>query len=327
MHTRLDPQTVEHIKKVHELQAQHQNDTDNSVDALRRLAKQRYLTTGFSANTPVLKEEARNIDGPNGQIPIRIYWPREQIADEKLPIFIYIHGGGWVLGDMDDYEKPIKSVAAQADCIAVNVDYRLAPENPFPAGLDDCYAVLEWIVENAKELGGDPQRIAVGGDSAGGNLTAALTLKSRDNNGPRIAAQILIYPSVALGKESDYPSIDLYGSGNEFLLSKADVDFVSGLYLGGSKEKLADPLVSPITAESHEHLPAALIITAEFDVLCDEGKHYAEKLQESGILTEYHCFPGVIHGFFSDDIDKSVDSHKCVANYLRQQLHLHPHQE
>ena len=321
MHSRLDPQTITHIKKVHELQAQSQNNTDDIIDAIRREAKQRYLLTGYSVNTPVLKEEARSIDGPNGSVPIRIYWPREQKTNEKLPIFIYIHGGGWVLADMDDYEKPIKSVATKADCIAINVDYRLAPEHPFPAGLDDCYTVLEWVSENADKLGGDPKRIAVGGDSAGGNLTAAMTLRSRDNKGPEIAAQVLLYPSVALGKESDYPSMELYGCNNDFLLSKENVNIVSELYLGGAKDKLSDPLVSPITAESHEDLPAALIITAEFDVLRDEGKHYAEKLEKSGTPVEYCCFQGVVHGFFADDIDKSTDSHKHVADYLKKRLH------
>jgi acetyl esterase/lipase len=273
-----------------------------------------------AAETPVAKREERAIPGPNGEIPIRIYWP--DAAAGALPILLLYHGGGWTLGDMDTHENVCRYYCANAGVIVINVDYRLAPEHKFPAGVDDCYAALEWTAEHATDIGGDASRIAVTGDSAGGNLSAVMCQLAKARGGPRIAFQALTYPSIDLSEEANkkYASRKEFGGG-EYFLGRKDFVWLIGLYLEDAA-LVRDACVSPILAEDLSGLPPALVITAGFDPLHDEGKAYADRLAAAGVPVEYKCFETTIHGFmsFSGAIDAGKEGLALVANRVKAAL-------
>ncbi len=232
----------------------------------------------------------RSIPGPGGDIGLRIYRPDTTEASGTL---VYYHGGGMVIGDLDTHDHACRELCAGARCIVVSVDYRLAPENPFPAAVDDSFAALEWVANNISEVGGDTSRIAVGGDSAGGTLAAAVALRARDAGGPKLAFQLLIYPWLDMTMAS--ASIDENAEG--YVLTRDHLVWFRDHYLGdlGSSN---DPMASPIFASSHADLPPALVITAEFDPLRDEGRTYADKLSSSGVEVKLSNYDGMIHVFF-----------------------------
>ncbi len=241
---------------------------------------------------PIGAVEDRPIPGPGGDIPVRIYTPVNAGAG-ALPVLVYFHGGGWVVGDLDSHDAVCRSLANASGCKLVSVDYRLVPEHPWPASPDDCFAAAEWVVANAAALGADVNRLAVGGDSAGGNLAAAVTLRARAAHGPRIAFQLLIYPAV--DATMSLPSNVSNGSG--YFLEKASMEWFYGHYLqGGADTK--NPDVSPLFADDFSGLPPAYGVTAEYDPLRDEGHAYADKLQAAGAAVEYINYPTMIHGFF-----------------------------
>lgn len=239
---------------------------------------------------PVARVENRKIPGPAGEIPVRIYTPE---GTGPFPVLVYIHGGGWVICDLDSHDAACRSLTNQAGCVTVSVDYRLAPEHKFPAAVDDSYAAVVWTAEHAKELNGDPSRIAVGGDSAGGNLAAAVALMARDKGTPKICFQLLIYPAVdgSLNTES-------MRSFTEFFLTPDLVSYFWAHYVRTNEDR-DNPLASPTKAASLKGLPPALIITAEFDPLRDEGEAYAEKLKAAGVPVAMKRYDGMIHGFFT----------------------------
>ncbi|NOX25301.1 MAG: alpha/beta hydrolase [Deltaproteobacteria bacterium] len=245
----------------------------------------------------ILTSEDRKIPGPNGPVPIRIYSPRANTSNQPVPLLVFYHGGGFVLGDIDTHESITRYLCEKAQAVVISVDYRLAPENPFPAGAEDCYAALVWATQAAGELGADPARIAVAGDSAGGNLAAAVCLMSRDRKGPAIALQLLIYPGVDMALEISYPSYEKYGGG-EYFLSLEDMKWFGGLYFSKT-EDAKDMRASPLLHPDLSNLPPALIVTAGHDPLCDQGRRYADRLDGAGVLTEYQCFTGTIHGFLN----------------------------
>lgn len=240
--------------------------------------------------------EDRTISGPNGGVPVRLYFPPRK-QGKLLPILLYFHGGGFALGNIETHDGLCRYLAVNAGVIVVSVDYRLTPEHPFPAGLNDCYAVLERVASDLDGLGADSAKIYVCGDSAGGNLAAAVSIKARDEEGPEIALQILLYPVVDMDPKTDFPSREAFGGGDYFL-SKGDMVWLSGMYVD-DVAKFLDPLVSPLHAKSHADLPQALIVTAGFDPLVDDGRAYADKLLEAGVTTTYKCFETTIHGFLS----------------------------
>ncbi|HEV3226597.1 MAG TPA: alpha/beta hydrolase [Acidimicrobiales bacterium] len=208
------------------------------------------------------------------------------------PILVWIHGGGWVIGDLETADRTCRKLAIGTDAIVISLDYRLAPEHPFPAGPDDCVAALAWIIDHAAEIGGDRSRIALGGDSAGGNLSAITALHARDNGIP-LRFQLLVYPATDLTLSS--ASIDENGEG--YLLTKESMVWFTGHYLtGGTDPK--DPRVSPLYTDDLTGVAPALVITAEFDPLRDEGEAYAERLKDAGVPVTLRRFDGQIHGFY-----------------------------
>jgi acetyl esterase/lipase len=254
---------------------------------------------------------SREIPGPLSQIPIRIYTPW---GKGPFPLLIYFHGGGWVFGNLDVHDPVCRALTNAAGCITVAVDYRLAPEDKFPAAPEDCYAATRWVAENASSFNGDPTRIAVGGDSAGGNLAAVVTLMARDRGGPKLAYQLLIYPITNFS--FDTPSYHENAEG--YSLTKDDMVWFWEHYLPSEKEG-NHPYASPLQAQDLSNLPPAMVITSEYDPLRDEGEMYAGRLQESGNQVTVKRYHGMIHGFFSMGgvIDQGKQAIEDVATALR----------
>ena len=234
----------------------------------------------------------RTIPGPAGEIPIRVYSP-----DGEGPhgVLVYYHGGGWVIGDLDTHDHACRALCHGAGCVVVSVDYRLAPEHRFPAAVDDSWAAFLWVAENAAEIDADPERIAVGGDSAGGNLAAVVSILARDAGGPTPIYQLLVYPGVDM--KMGHPSVEENGEG--LVLTKDHMHWFRAHYLGdGLDELVNDPRVSPLAAASHENLPPAHVVTAEYDPLRDEGEAYAKALEGSGVPVTVKRWDGMVHVFF-----------------------------
>ena len=223
-----------------------------------------------------------------GGPPVRIYRPSPV---DGLGVVLLIHGGGWTVGNLDTHDNLARETAVQTGAVVVSVDYRLAPEHPFPAAVDDCWAALTWLVEHAAEFGGDPRRIAVAGDSAGGNLAAVMTQKARDAGGPTIRFQLLWYPATVL--DPALPSMSVNAEAP--ILSAADMDLFQRCYLGDTPA--VDPSVVPGRATDLTGLPPAHVAVAELDPLHDDGARYAELLQANGIAAELADHDGLTHGF------------------------------
>ncbi|MDE0885708.1 MAG: alpha/beta hydrolase [Myxococcota bacterium] len=229
----------------------------------------------------------RSIPGPGGEISLRIYSPE----GEGLPILLYFHGGGWVAGSVEAVENIGRGIADRAGFIVINVDYRLAPEHKFPAGLEDCYAALLWAAEHGQELGGDPSHLVVAGDSAGGNFATVCCLLADERGGPRITRQVLIYPGVDL---SGRCAEEIGDSENGKAPNLAD--FMAAVYVE-DKELLAHPHCSPWLAENFSGMPPALVLTAEFCFIRDQGEAYAQKLDAVGVPTRAIRYNGLGHAF------------------------------
>lgn len=235
--------------------------------------------------------EDRSIPGPDGELPVRVYTPA---GDGPFPVLLYFHGGGFVVCNLDTHETICRLLSDQAACIVVSVDYRLAPEHPYPAAVEDCLAATRWAADHAAELGGDPARIAVAGDSAGGNLAAVVALRARDEGGPDLCGQLLIYP-VTDHHEPGTPSYHENAEG--YFLTRKGMEWFFDHYLGDDFDR-EDPHVFPLRASELDRLPPALVITAEYDPLRDEGDLYAKRLHEAGVDTVHLACEGMIHGFF-----------------------------
>jgi acetyl esterase len=231
----------------------------------------------------------RTIPGPAGDVPVRIYTPA---GDGPRGVLVYFHGGGWVIGDLDTVDRPCRSFANAADVVVVSVDYRLAPEHHHPAAFEDCWAATTWVAEHAGELGVDASRLAVGGDSAGGQLAAAVSLAARDEHGPAIAAQILLYPVV----DFDWTSPSITDNGEGYLLGRATMQWFWAHNLG-AQDPGKDYRAFPLRAEDLTGLPPAFVGTAEYDPLRDEGELYARRLTDAGVTVTSTRYDGMIHGF------------------------------
>jgi acetyl esterase len=260
--------------------------------------------------------------GPRGEVGLRIYTPRPVADGQPLPIVLQFHGAGFVAGDLDTHDSVSRYYCRHADAIVIGVDYRLAPEHPFPAAVDDAYAAVAWAAEHARELDGDAGKVAVTGDSAGGNLAAVVCQLARARQGPAIAFQALLYPTLNMDPSSEYGSRVEFGGG-EFFLSNQEIEWFRSLYLAGVPALARDPRVSPLLAEDLAGLPPALVVTAGCDPLCDEGKAYADRLAAAGVPVEYHCFEHTIHAFvsFAAAIPAGLEALSFVASRLRSALH------
>ena len=260
----------------------------------------------------VARVEDLSIPGPTGDIPVRLYSPN---PDAQLPTLVYFHGGGWVLGDLDSHDPLCRALANRAQAAVVSVDYRLAPEHRYPAAAEDAYAAALWLAEHGADWGADPTRIAVVGDSAGGNLAAVAALMARDHGAPPLRAQALIYP--VTNCDFGVESYRLNGDGSVGLSEDA-MRWFWRCYTRSPAEA-AEPYASPLRADTLLGLPPALVITAEYDPLRDEGEAYAARLERSGVPAELVRYDGVIHGFvgqlaaFSEG-DAAADR---IAQFLR----------
>lgn len=234
-----------------------------------------------------------SIPGPAGAIPARHYRPTN--GGDPAPLLVFFHGGGWVIGGLDSYDSACRLISRDAGVHVLAVDYRLAPEHPAPAAVDDAHAAYLWAREHAVELGADPRRVAVGGDSAGGNLAAVVTRLARDAGDPLPSLQWLIYPATDL--RGGTRSRSLFADG--FLLTKHDLDWFQARYVEGSGLDFPDPMVSPLLAEDLSGLSPALVVTAGFDPLRDEGDQYAAQLREAGVAVDHRQMPSMIHGFLN----------------------------
>jgi len=256
-------------------------ETLSPTEARELYANMAALSPGEGAEVASVAE--RSISG----VRCQIVTPH---GEGPFPVLVWIHGGGWVIGSADLSLPTCRDLAAGAECVVVDVDYRLAPEDPFPAAPDDCSAVTRWVLEHAGEIGGDPKRVAVGGDSAGGNLSAVVA-----NEVPGLTFQLLVYPGTDL--TLSHPSVEENGEG--YMLTKSAMVWFTNHYVGQAGPKL--PRISPVFADDAvlAAAPAALVITAELDPLRDEGEAYADRLRDAGVSVTATRYAGQIHGFFS----------------------------
>jgi acetyl esterase len=253
-----------------------------------------------------------HMSGVPEKLPLRIYVPP---GEGPFPALIYFHGGGWVIGNLDTHNSLCSLLAKGASCIVIAVDYRLSPESRFPAAVEDAFTATEWVAANAHEIHVDADKIAVGGDSAGGNLAAVVCHLAREKKKPTLVHQLLVYPVMNL---SSFDTESYHEHGKGYILTAESMRYYRGHYLAHNDDAL-NPQASPLLAESFSDLPPAHIITAEFDVLMDEGAAYARKLKEAGIPVKYSCYEGMIHAFlsFSSVVDAARDAINEATSVLR----------
>jgi acetyl esterase len=252
-------------------------------------------------------------DGPHGQIPVRVYRPS---PDAGLPVVVYFHGGGFVSGGIEPWDRLCRRIAKASNAVVVSVDYRLAPEFRFPVPLDDCHAALVWAVAHAAEISADGTRVAVAGDSAGGNLAAAVTLRARVE-GPPIRAQVLVYP--VIDPACDTPSMDENGEG--YLLTASGMREMWAWYLGPDGDP-NDPFAAVTRAPDYSDLPPALVITAEYDPLRDEGEVYARHLDGFDVDTKLIRYDGMLHGFINlrELVPESDEAVNEIGRFVQHRL-------
>jgi acetyl esterase/lipase len=256
-----------------------------------------------------------SLPGPGGPLPVRFYRPRTD--DAPLPVLCYFYGGGWTLGTIDTCDAICRRLANATGCLVAAAGYRLAPEHPYPAAVEDCLAAVNWLAGHAQRCGGDGRLLAVGGDSAGGNLAAVVALHARDYGGPRIAAQLLVYPNTDY--LADTPS--RRDNRDEVFFNHRSVDWYWRHYLSDPAQG-SEPYVSPLHAASLAGLPPALVITAEYDPLRDEGEQYARRMAAEGVPVRLSRYEGMIHGFFAmrGVLDPASTALEEAAAFLREQL-------
>lgn len=269
-------------------------DADATYPALRFEGALLARRLGWVVMRPGPKVPTREVMVPvdGGAIRVRLYEPAHP-SGVRRPLYIFLHGGGWCVGDLDQRDPRCRTIAGEVGCVVASVDYRMAPENAFPTPFDDCVAALRWLVDHADELGVDPGRVAIGGESAGANLAAAVCLHARDHGGPALRFQWLDVPAVDL--TMSLPSIDRLATG--YGLTKAGMERYRDAYLGDGDRR--DPRASPLHAASHAGLPPALVTTMEFDPLRDDGQAYADALRAAGVEVEHHHVDGLIHPSFA----------------------------
>jgi acetyl esterase len=255
-----------------------------------------------AAGPEVARVEDRTIPGPDSQLSVRIYTP---LGSGPFPALVWFHGGGWVVGDLESADATARHLTLGAGCVVVSVDYRLAPEAKFPGPAEDCYAATRWVAEHAAEIGGSGNNLAVGGDSAGGNLAAAVCLMAKDRGGPSLGMQLLVYPVTA----RDFQTGSYVDNAEGYNLTRDTMVWYWEQYLANDTDG-TNAYAAPQQAQDLRGLPPAVVITAEYDPLRDEGEAYAHRLQAVGVPTTCTRYPGMIHGFFgmSAVVDKGKDA-------------------
>lgn len=271
----------------------------------------RARTAGLGPVEDVAQVRDHRVPVAGGEITVRSYTPA---GSGLLPALVFLHGGGWVIGDIDTHDGICRSLANAAGCVVASVDYRLAPEHRYPVAVDDSFAATRWVVERAAALGVDPTRVAVGGDSAGGNLAAAVSLLARDRGGPALRLQLLVYPVTRHG----FDTASYKDNADGYMLTRASMEWFWAHYLGPQGDG-RQPYASPLDAPSLEGLPPALVMTAEYDPLRDEGEAYADRLRRAGVPVTLTRYPGMIHGFFRmiNIMDKARAARDEAAGALR----------
>ncbi|MFC2947609.1 alpha/beta hydrolase [Virgibacillus sediminis] len=259
--------------------------------------------------------EDRTVPTFEADIPVRIYTPKDK---GSYPILMYFHGGAFFSGNLESHDEIVRPIAMESGYKVISVDYRLAPEHPYPAALEDCYNVTKWVAEHKEELNWDGEHLAVAGDSSGGNLAAAISLMARDRKEFTITNQVLYYPSLDLDfiDESRYPSLTENSKG--YGLETDALPEFNSFYLSGGADP-NDPLVSPIKEENLKNLPPALVITAEHDPLRDEGELFADNLRKSGVHVETKRYKGAVHGFLGKwtHLDEYKDVYQRTGEFLK----------
>ncbi|WP_254861962.1 alpha/beta hydrolase [Halovivax gelatinilyticus] len=280
-----------------------------SVESARRIEDE-VFSGGASPELRTVRD--LRIDGPGGDLPVRVYRPER----EDPPTLVFTHGGGWTLGTLDSADNICRELASRAACLVVSVDYRLAPEHPFPAATDDAYAALAWAADHAAELGGDPDRLGVAGTSAGGNLAAASAIRARDG-GPTLAGQFLLYPMT--DRQFDRPSYAEHGDGP--LLTEADVRWFWEQYLRSPVDE-HNPFATICRHPDLAGVAPATVVTAGHDVLRDEGVAYADRLDEAGVDVDHAHYPSMAHGFLSltDSVSRADEAMDGLAESIRERL-------
>jgi acetyl esterase len=265
---------------------------EGTVDQARRGMRALFVDLRNPSTVPAVGSVT---DATAGGVPVRVYRPA---TDGPLPTVVFLHGGGWVIGDLDTADPACRLLCRDVEAVVVSVDYRRAPDDRFPAAVEDAWTAFQWVAEHVDEYGGDVDRVAVGGDSAGGNLAAVVAQQAAGADVP-LAAQMLVYPAVDL--LGDYPSRAENPPG---LMSLADMRWAAEHYVGMNEddpraaELARDPRLSPLQAPSLAGLAPAVVVTAEFDPLRDEGNAYARALEKAGVRVEHREFPGLVHGFY-----------------------------
>jgi acetyl esterase len=270
----------------------------------------------FGPPEPVASVGHHFVPGPTADLPVRVYRP-ETAGAGAAPALVYFHGSGFVISNIEIFDSPSRALANRTGCVVVAVNYQKAPEHPFPVPFDDAYAATQWVVDNAEDLGIDPARVGVIGDSAGGTLAAAVCLKARDVGGPAIATQILVHVPTQFGVET----ASMRENATGLLLEADDMHWFTGHYLQHEDDR-RHPYAAPMVATSLAGLPPALVVTAEYDVLRDDGAAYAERLREDGVPVTYSCYPGMIHAFYgmTRQLDAASALYDEIAVHVRQHL-------
>jgi acetyl esterase len=294
----LDPQVEFVLAQIEQLGLK--SFTEASPPEARRLFE---AATPAGAGEAVAAVEDRVVPGPAGEVPVRVYTPDTQ---GPHPALVFFHGGGFVIGSIGTHDATCRALTNSARCVVVSVDYRLAPEHPFPAAPEDCYAAASWVAKNAAELGVDGERVAVGGDSAGGNLAAVVAQLARERGHPRLVHQLLIYPVTNHSFETKSYAENAEG----YLLEREMMRWFWNHYLANELDG-ADPKASPLRGTDLSGLAPATVLTAEFDPLRDEGEAYAERLREAGVPTVHTRYRGMIHGFFG--MTDALDAAKAAV--------------
>ena len=285
---------------------------DLSVGGARTMFRKVYAVPEGERD-PIDRVRDLEIQGPNGPVPVRVYEPA---AAGPRPLFVYVHGGGWVLGTVGVHDQTCRALANAGGSTVVSVDYRLAPEHPFPAPLEDCYAATAWTADHADLLGGTADRLAVGGDSSGGTLAAATSLLARDRNGPAVDRQFLLYPAT----DHSFDTASYEENAEGYGLTRASMEWYWNHYLETPIDGM-NPYAAPLQAADLSGLPPATVVSAEFDPLCDEVRDYADRLEAAGVEVEHRHHEDMIHGFATlladPDLDAARDEIETIGATVR----------